>query len=314
MRILFMGTPEFAVPSLQALHRAAHELVGVVTRPPKPAGRGLKPRPSPVAVAAGLAGLPLLEPIRLKGFEGVVKSLRAELVVVVAYGRILRRPMLDAAPRGVVNVHASLLPRWRGAAPVTHALLAGDRMSGVSIMQLDEGMDTGPVYLTREEPVRVDDTTGSLSARLSVLGANLLLEALTGIEAGRLTAVAQPAAGVTMAPLLKAEHGRIEWAAAAEAIERRVRAMQPWPVAFTTIGGKRLRIHQAQLVRHPQSPGEPTQAEQGLVLETGPQGFVVGCGRGRLLVTRAQVEGRAACSARDLVNGRQVRSGDRLGA
>jgi methionyl-tRNA formyltransferase len=254
MRIAFAGTPEFAVPALLALQRSPHELVGVLTQPDRPRGRGRHLSSSPVKAALD-PSVPLAQPAGLKSPQERAQLLawRPDVLVVVAYGLILPRAVLEIPPLGCVNVHASLLPRWRGAAPVERALLAGDTLTGVTIMLMDEGLDTGPILLQREAAVGPSDTGASLRARLAELGAPLLLEALAGLAAGTSRPRPQPAEGVTYARKLEKGEAPIDWSIPAVEIERRVRALQPWPVAETTVldprtgAPERLLVHAARV-------------------------------------------------------------------
>jgi len=272
IRTVFMGTPEIAVPSLRAL--LAHpdfEVVGVVTQPDRKAGRGRKLQQSPVKQAALEAEVPVLQPARLRepdAFEALA-ALKPDLIVVTAYGQILRPEVLDLPRYGCINVHASLLPRWRGASPITAAILAGDPITGVTIMQMDPGMDTGPVLTQRAEPIRPDDTTASLSQRLGQLGADLLVETLPCFIEGRITPKPQPQAGVTLCRLVKKEHARIDWNRPAVEIERMVRAYQPWPVAFTTWQGQMVKIGAAAVAEGEAQPGEVIPRDQGVAIGTG---------------------------------------------
>ena len=254
-RIVFMGSPEFAVPVLRAL--AEHyPVAGVVTQPDKPAGRGKKLTPPPVKVVAQELGLPVMQPRRLKAPEAFaqLQTWDPELIVVAAYGQILR-PNVLALPRyGCINVHASLLPRWRGASPVQHAILAGDKETGITIMLMDEGLDTGPILSQRAIPIASDDTAATLSARLATLGAALLLETLPDYLTGALQPQPQPEEGVTYAPLLKKEDGRLDFSKPAEVLARQVRAFNPWPGTFTEWKGGLLKVHRAEAVDAP-SPG-----------------------------------------------------------
>ena len=256
MRIAFAGTPEFAVPTLLALLRSPqHQLVGVLTQPDRPRGRGQRLSPSPVKAALD-PSVPVAQPAKLRSPEDRAELVawRPDVLVVVAYGLILPRAVLDIPRLGCVNVHASLLPRWRGAAPVERALLAGDATTGVTIMLMDEGLDTGPILLQREIATDPSDTGASLRARLAELGAPLLLEALQRLAAGTLCPRPQPAEGVTYARKLQKSEAAIDWSRPAAEIERRVRALQPWPVAETAISDprtgapERLLVHAARVV------------------------------------------------------------------
>jgi methionyl-tRNA formyltransferase len=248
-RIVFMGTPEFALPTLERL--ASHyPLVGVVTQPDRPAGRGRRMVASPVKELALAEGIPLFQPERLRRVEAVehVRAWAPDLIVVAAYGQILRPSVLEIPRLGVLNVHASLLPRWRGAAPVQAALLAGDTVTGVTIMKLDEGMDTGPIVAKREVPILPGETGGELEVRLAEIGAQLLLEVLPDYIVGLVQPQPQPQEGVTLAPRIPTEAAGIDWTCSAEMLERHVRAFSPTPGAFTTWNGARLKVLQGEAV------------------------------------------------------------------
>ncbi len=251
LRIVFFGTPDFAVPSLQALLDGDDQIVGVVCQPDRPAGRGQQLSAPPVKVAAVQAGVPVLQPdkVRTPEFLDALRQWAPDLIVVAAYGRILPKPVLDLPPHGCINVHASLLPKYRGAAPIQWAMLRGEVETGVTIMQMNEGMDTGDIRLQRATPIGADETYGALQARLAVLGAEALREALADLKAGTLPRVPQREADMTLAPMLSKEDGRIDWTQAAADIARRVRALHPWPSAFTVLDGKLLKIHRAPLGR-----------------------------------------------------------------
>jgi len=289
MRIAFAGTPEFAVPSLLALMSSPHQLVGVLTQPDRPRGRGQRLSPSPVKAAVG-ASVPVAQPATLKSSDerAPLAAWRPDVLVVVAYGLLLPKAVLEIPRLGCVNVHASLLPRWRGAAPVERALLAGDGTTGVTIMLMDEGLDTGPILL--QQPLAIDpaDTGGSLREKLAGAGAPLLLEALQGLADGTLQPRPQPAQGVTYARKLEKREAPIDWSRPAAEIERQVRALQPWPVAETTraIPGadapERLLVHAARV-----APGSPPAAgPPGCIVATDAAhggGYIrVQCGDGRL--------------------------------
>ena len=280
MRVAFAGTPEFALPALEALHET-HRVVGVLTQPDRPSGRGRHLSASPVKSFATAHRLPLMQPASLRE-EGPRARLAAwdpEVLVVVAYGLILP-PALLALPRyGCLNIHASLLPRWRGAAPVQRAILAGDPLTGVTIMRMEQGLDTGPILLQRELAIGPHDTSGSLLAALAPLGAAALLEALGELAAG-LEARPQPEDGVTYAAKIEKSEARIDWSRDAASIERQVRAFDPWPIAETALGGERLRIHSADNMplkddKSPQS-GSIVSVRDGIMLVQCGQGSVLG--------------------------------------
>lgn len=285
VRTVFMGTPEFAVPSLQALLAdPTYQVVGVVTQPDREAGRGRERRASPVKQVALTAGLPVLQPERLREPAAFAElaALAPELIVVAAYGQILRPEVLNLPRFGCINVHASLLPRWRGAAPVAAAILAGDTVTGVTIMLMDPGMDTGPILAQQAEPIHPDDTAGTLGARLARLGADLLVRTLPDYLAGRIQPRPQPAEGVTICRPLSKEQGRMDWTLPATTLARMVRAYDPWPGAYTTWEGQILKI----LAAAP-APGE---APPGHVLAWG-KGAAVGTGEGLLVLQVVQPAG-----------------------
>ena len=312
MRIAFAGTPEFAVPPLAALVASHHELVGVLTQPDRPAGRGRRVEPGAVKEFAMAHGLPLAQPTSLRTPEGraALAAWRPDLLVVVAYGLIFPPEALAIALRGCLNIHGSLLPRWRGAAPIQRALLAGDTETGVTIMQMDAGLDTGPVLLEKRLAIQPEDDAASLHATLAALGAQALLEALTGLEAGRLVQRPQAAEGVTYAAKIEKTEARIDWQDDAVAIARRVRAFRPWPVAETSWRGEQLRVHRARaLAGEPATTAVATTAPAatpGLLLGLCDDMLVVACGRGRLGILELQRAGRRSLGAREFAHGLQT--------
>lgn len=310
LRVIFAGTPDFAVPSLAALAAADVDLIGVYTQPDRPAGRGRKLQTSPVKRLALDKGIAVHQPESLKRDAEAVAGLRAldaDLMVVVAYGLILPRAVLDTPRLGCVNVHASLLPRWRGAAPIQRAVLAGDERSGVCIMRMEEGLDTGPVYHRVETPIGAGETGGSLHDRLAELGARALVEALPGIADGSSSPQAQDDTLATYAHKLTKDEAVIDWSLPAEAIERRIRAFDPWPVAQTRIGEDVVRIWGGRA-----QADTPTAAPAGTVIHTDRTGIAVATGRGTLHITRLQPPGKKPMSAADYLNARHL-DGARLG-
>jgi methionyl-tRNA formyltransferase len=304
LRVAFAGTPEFALPALEAL-RAHHEIVGVLTQPDRPSGRGRKLTASAVKTAALSHQLPIAQPPTLKS-EAALADLaawRPEVLVVVAYGLLLPREVLALPRFGCVNIHASLLPRWRGAAPIERAILAGDAETGVSIMQIDAGLDSGPLLLQRRLGIRPDHTGGSLRAELAGLGAAALLEALDGLEAGTLRPVPQPQAGVTYAAKIQKAEARIDWGRSAAEIERQVRAFNPSPVAETTLGGEQLRIFSAQIAPENAPKNGNNFANPGAIIEIRNEMMLVRCGHGCLGVLQVQRPGRRPVSVRDYSHG-----------
>jgi methionyl-tRNA formyltransferase len=308
LRIVFAGTPEFAVPPLEALHAAGHELVAVYTQPDRPAGRGQALTASPVKQRALELGLTVEQPATLKSPDAVerLRGFDADLMVVVAYGLILPQAVLDVPRLGCWNIHASLLPRWRGAAPIQRAILAGDAVTGVTIMQMEAGLDTGPMLLVRETPIGPRELGGQLHDRLSRLGAEAIVAAITEWQAGRIRPVPQPSAGATYATKLSKAEARIDWTQPAAAIDRQVRAFNPWPVAETAWDGKQLRVWQCE--------PEPlaASAAPGTVLESSGGRIVVATGDGALRLLQVQVAGRRAMSAAEFLNANTL-AGARLG-
>lgn len=290
MRVIFMGTPEFAVPALEAIHRA-HEVLCVYTRPPRPAGRGKKDRPSPVQAHAEALGLPVRHPVSLKSPETQAEfaALKADVAVVVAYGLILPQPVLDAPAKGCLNIHASLLPRWRGAAPIHRAIMAGDAETGVSIMKMEAGLDTGPVLLSARTPIGREETTADLHDRLAAMGAAAILEVLGRLD--QLTPVPQPVAGVTYAAKIDKAEARVDWARPAEVVDRQIRGLSPFPGAFVEIGGERVKLLRSRLAEGKGAPG------------TVLSGFTVACGSGAVEVTEAQREGKRPMPASEVLRG-----------
>jgi methionyl-tRNA formyltransferase len=300
MRLAFMGSPDFAVPALRALCAAGHAIAAVYCQRPKPAGRGYALRPCPVQEAAEGLGLPVRTPTRLRdpAEQAVFAALGLDAAVVVAYGLILPPAMLDAPRRGCLNVHASLLPRWRGAAPIQAAVLAGDAETGVTIMRMNAGLDTGPVLLREAVPITPTTTAAMLHDALAEVGARLVLRALAEDP----MPVPQPETGVTHAPKLTREAGRLDWAREAAALERQVRAFDPWPGCFTTLRGMPLKVLAAAVV--------PGSAPPGTVVDSQ---LTVGCGREALRLVRVQLAGRPAMTAEAFLRGHAVPVGTVLG-
>jgi methionyl-tRNA formyltransferase len=307
LRVLYAGTSLFAVPALRALAGSAEEIVAVVTRPDRPAGRGRRVLSSPVHQAALDLGLPVRAPEKINAREEreELARLAPDLLVVAAYGQILRARLLDLPRLGCVNLHASLLPRWRGAAPVAHALLAGDRRTGVTLMRMDAGLDTGPMLARVETAIDDQDDRGRLTGRLAELGAGLLLDNLPRLAAGELRAVSQPEEGVTHAPPLEKTDGRLDWTRKAEELARRVRAFSPEPGAFTTRDGRRLLIRGAR----PAGPGEtgPTGEPGTIGAPVRKTGVPVACGGGTVLwLQRVQPAGRGEMDSEAAARGRHL--------
>ncbi|TJZ86610.1 methionyl-tRNA formyltransferase [Paracoccus hibiscisoli] len=289
MRVIFMGTPDFSVPALQAL-AARHEVVAVYSQPPRAAGRGQKPRPSAVQQAAEALGLPVRTPARLRDAadQADFAALQADVAVVVAYGLILPQPVLDAPRLGCLNIHASILPRWRGAAPIHRAILAGDSETGVAIMQMEAGLDTGPVLALERTPVGPDETTGALHDRLSTMGAALITDVLDRLP---LSAVPQPEAGVTYAAKIDKAEARIDWTQPAEQIDRQIRGLSPFPGAWCMVGDERVKLLSSTLAQGSDTPG------------TVLPDFTVACGTGAVRITLAQRAGKRPMTPDDLLRG-----------
>lgn len=309
MRIVFMGTPASAAATLEALVGSDHEVVGSVTRPDRPSGRGQALAPAPVRLAAARHGIPVAAPERAKdpGLLEQLRGWRPDLVAVVAYGRILPQAVLDAVPFGCVNVHYSLLPKYRGAAPMQWALLRGEAVTGVTTMRLVAEMDAGPVLLAEEVAVDPGETAASLEAKLVPVGARLLVQTVAGLGRGTLAPRPQDPAAATFAPMLRKEHGVIDWSRPAGEIERQVRAFNPWPSAFSYWQGKRVKVHGARLG----AAGEGTAAP-GTVVGAGADGVLVGAGAGVLALTELQLEGRKRMAADAFLRGVGLREGMRF--
>jgi methionyl-tRNA formyltransferase len=310
MRVVFMGSPDFAVPPLRAL-LDRHEVALVVTQPDKPAGRGKHLVPPPVKEVAVAAGVPVLQPTsaRKPAFADALRATGAELAVVVAYGKILPRAVLDAFPRGCINVHASLLPRYRGAAPIQWAILRGETETGVTIMQLDEGMDTGPMLCKRAIPIAPDDTAGTVFERLAPLGAELLLEAMDGLARGALVPEPQDPAQATHAPMLDKDDGAVDWTRSAAEVSHHIRGVDPWPGAFTALGDTRLKLFRPA----PVDPGQPTgsgpPAQPGQILGVDERGLIVACGQGAVAIAEVQAAGGRRMPARAFASGHRISPG-----
>jgi len=289
MKIVFMGTPEFSVPILDALHHM-HEIVAVYCQPPRPAGRGKADRPSPVQARAEALGLPVRHPAKLRSDDAVAEftALKADVAVVVAYGLILPQAILDAPRFGCLNIHASLLPRWRGAAPIHRAIMAGDRETGVCIMQMEVGLDTGPVLLREQVAIGAEETTAELHDRLSALGARLIVEALERLP---LPAVPQPFEGVTYAAKIDKSEARVDWTRPAEEVDRLIRGLSPFPGAWVQVNGERVKLLRSRLAEGNGTPGQ--------VLH----GFTVACGTGAVEITEAQREGKRPMAVAEVLRG-----------
>ena len=310
MRIVFMGTPEFAVPSLDALLHSPDEVVGVVTQPDRPKGRGQELALSPVKLVAQRAQIPILQPLKMKdpAFLEALQAWRPDLITVAAFGRILPKIILDLPPRGCVNVHASLLPKYRGAGPIQWAVINGERETGITTMLMDEGMDTGAILLQEPVAIAPDDTAGSLSVKLAAVGGRLLIETLHRLKEGRLTPCPQDSGQVSMAPLLKKEDGLLDWSLPAAAIANRVRGLSPWPGAYTYLGTDRWIVWKAQ------APDRSAPAVlPGTIVEAAKEGLLVATGFGALRVTEVQPANSRRMSVAQYLAGHALEPGLRFG-
>jgi methionyl-tRNA formyltransferase len=289
MKIIFMGTPEFSVPVLQALAEV-HEIVAVYCQPPRPAGRGKTDRPSPVQARAEALGLRVRHPVSLKGAEAQAEfaALGADIAVVVAYGLILPQAVLDAPSLGCLNIHASLLPRWRGAAPIHRAIMAGDAETGICIMQMEAGLDTGPVLLREALAIGAEETTAELHDRLSTMGSRMILQALAALP---LPAVAQSEQGVTYASKVDKSEARVDWSRPAVEVDRLIRGLSPFPGAWCEVAGERVKLLRSRLAEGQGVPGQVLQ------------GFTVACGQGAVEITLAQREGKKPMAASEVLKG-----------
>jgi len=307
MRLVFLGTPAFAVPTLESV-AAKHDVLSVVTQPDRPKGRGQELSASPVKQTAQRLGLPVYQPERIRRPEAQahIVSLSPEIMVVVGYGQIIPQSVIDIAPRGIVNVHASLLPKYRGAAPIQWAIVNGETHTGVTTMQINAGLDTGDILLARETQIGPEETAIELGERLAVMGAELLVETLDGLAQGAITPRPQDDGQASLAPILKKEDGAISWAAAAGAIHNLVRGLLPWPGAYTAFRGQLLHVWRARV------GGEKTSLAPGQVLSGA--GFRVACGSGSVLqLVEVQMEGRKRMSADAFANGQRLRENEILG-
>jgi methionyl-tRNA formyltransferase len=309
LRVVFFGTPAFAVPSLEALANSSHQIVAAVTQPDRPRGRGQHVTASPVKTAAVARSIPVLQPERPRdaAFLREVAALSPDLSVVAAYGRILPVELIEQPRLGTINVHASLLPRWRGAAPVHRAVMAGDPMTGITIMRVVQALDAGPMLARRETPIAIDETSATLEARLAAIGAGLLRETVDALARGPVAETPQDPAGVTYAGKLERADSAITFDQPALALHNAIRGLQPWPLASAVLHGKRLRLLQSD------PPTERTSnADPGTVVGVEPDRLIVAARGGALAITRVQLEGRPAIGVRDFLNGHAVRVGDRF--
>ena len=311
MRLVFLGTPAFAVPTLERIIQAGHEVVAVVTQPDRPRGRGGKFAAPPVKETALRHGLPVYQPERVRRPDAVehLRGLGVDAMVVVGYGQIIPQVVIDLAPLGIINVHASLLPKYRGAAPVQWAIVNGETRTGVTTMRIDAGLDTGEMLLKAETEIAPGETAIELGARLAEMGATLLVETLAGLVAGSIVPEKQDDAQATYAPLLKKEDGRLNWSQPALAVHNRIRGLQPWPGAFTTFRGHTLHIWRSQVVGR--RAGSPATGPSGRIVNVRP--LAVATADSPLELLEVQLEGRKRIPAADFVNGGRVTENELLG-
>lgn len=310
MRILFMGTPDFSVPTLDALIASEHEVVAVVSQPDKPKGRGRQLQPTPVKARAIEAGIPVYQPVkaRQEGFIDEMRALDVDLAVVIAFGQILTTEFLEMPKYGCMNVHASLLPKYRGAGPIQWSVIKGEEVTGVTTMYMDAGIDTGDMLLKEEVIIDSDETGGSLHDKLSVVGGPLMLKTIEALEKGTLVRIPQNDEASTHAPMLNKQMGNIKWSSPAVEIERLIRGLNPWPSAFTYLDGKMLKIWEAQVVEL-----KDDHHMSGSVFDINKDGMVVKCQKNGLLIKSLQLQGKKRMAASDFLRGYNVEEGIILG-
>lgn len=307
MKMVFMGSPEFAVPSLKILYESGLDIKAVITQIDRPKGRGMALTSPAVKIEAERLGLPVyqIEKVKDKGFIDLLDAIKLDIIAVVAYGQILPKAILDMPKYGCINLHGSLLPKYRGPAPIQWAVIKGERKTGVTTMFMDVGMDTGDILLQEEIGIDPEDTAGSLSKRLSIIGAHLLLTTINGLEKGSIIPKGQDHSLATYAPLLKKEDGRIDWGKEAEEIRNHVRGMNPWPGAYTYYEEKRLKVWNGAVL-------EGGNGDPGRIIKAGKDGLAVSAGKGLFLIKELQLEGKKRMSFQDFLQGHRVRVGDLL--
>lgn len=312
MKIVFMGTPDYAAAALEALIRAGHEITAAVTQPDKPKGRSGELQPPPVKVCAAEHGIPVMQPRRIKAPEAMeeLRGYPADIYVVAAFGQILSQEILDMPSGGCLNIHASLLPRYRGASPIQHAILNGEKETGITIMQMDAGIDTGDMLYKKKIPILPEDTYATLHDKLAVLGGEAVTEALALLEQGKLTAEKQQEELSCYAPLIRKEMGKIDFGEGAEQICRKIRALTPWPSAYTGYQGKQLKIWQAAL----EKAAGTKAGVPGEILAIDKESILVAAGESALRIYQLQLEGKKRMSAHDFLLGVKMHSGEVLGA
>ena len=309
MRLLFLGTPAFAVPTLQAIAKTSHPVAAVITQPDRPRGRGQKVSPSPVKEAAAQLGVPVLQPTRLKdpALHDELRAFQPDLGIVIAYGRILPAELLALPRLGMINVHASLLPRWRGAAPIQRAILAGDPETGITIMRVVQELDAGPMLAKLPTPIDPNETSVDLERRLGASGADLLVETLEALARGPVTETPQDTALVTYAAKIERQDGQIGFDVPALALHNAIRGLQPWPLVWSYLHGKRIALLASEL-----DTKAPSSSAPGTVLRTDADGIVVATADGSIRIRRVQLEGRPPVAVRDFLNGHPTNQGDRF--
>jgi len=307
MKIIFMGTPEFAVPSLEALINSEHDVIAVVAQPDKPKGRGHKLTPPPTKVLAEKFNIPILQPEKIKTDEFLqeLKELNPDVICVTAYGKIIPKSILELPEHGCINVHPSLLPKYRGAAPVNWTIINGEKVTGVTIMQMDEGMDSGEILLVREVQIGNDDDAEKMLAKLSNIGGEMLVEALKLIGEGKLNPIKQDQSEVTFAPMLQKSDGQIKWEKSAQDIRNLIRGLTPWPGTFTKLGDYTLKIYKVYICEGRGKPGE--------IIETGKNSLIVATGDGALEILELQIEGGKRLDIKSFLAGHQIEKGIILG-
>lgn len=322
MRIIFMGTPDFAVPCLEALVKSGEEILGVITQPDRPKGRGKQLTPSPVKVKATEYGIPVYQPERIKTpeFVSLLKGIQTELIVVVAFGQLLSPEILNLPPYGCVNVHASLLPNYRGAAPIHRAVLNGEKTTGVTTMFMDKGLDTGDMILCQPIPITPEDTVGTIHDKLAEVGAQLLLKTIEGIKLGQAPRKPQDSSKATYAEMLRREHELIDWGRGAEQLWNQIRGMNPWPGAYTLWEDKVLKVWKAEVMTVGREAGGVDVGEGEVVKDSGKvlkvipgRGLVVQTGQGQLLLQEIQLQGSRRLRVEEFIRGHNISVGTRLG-
>jgi len=311
MRVAFMGTPDFAIPSLRALIEGPYDVIAVITQPDRPKGRQGVLTPPPVKLLALQHNIPVFQPLKIKNrdFFPVVERLNPDIIVVVAYGQIISKEILDLPPKRCINIHASLLPKYRGSAPINWALINGEKVTGVTSMIVTEGLDSGPILLKKEIPIADHDDARSLHDKLSEAGGRLLLETMSGIKSGTLTPVPQDESEATYFPMLKKSDGLIDWTKDASEIRNRIKGLMPWPGAYTYLHGEMLKIFRADVVS-----GQWSVVSPGTVIHVNDKGITITTGKALLLINELQIEGKRRMTAAEFIRGHKIEKGMVLGS